>query len=194
MTQVKKLSPKPVGKRNRRYPEYITSLKKNDKLSKKPFIVGDIETILYDGSDIKREIEDDAFLDGSGESIEMENKVHSPYACGLMVVRPFSPGEDVAKAKKEDFLAQRAPFLHVNVDIYYSSDHPEIRFPSHFHRSVKLMKDFVNSLRGAASCRIKKNTYTVPPFGAVEKLPPPECSFFVRSGKGAPSLTAARLK
>lgn len=45
------ITPKPVGKRNRRYPEFITRLK-NEKKKLKPFIVGDIETILYDGSDI----------------------------------------------------------------------------------------------------------------------------------------------
>ena len=74
-----------------------------------PFLVADTETIIYDGK---------VFQPISRER-DFEGKVHSPFAIGVMIVRPCVPVKES------------------NIDYYYSSDYPDRIFPTHKERSTR---------------------------------------------------------
>nr|BAD66818.1 orf774 [Beta vulgaris subsp. vulgaris]CBJ20683.1 hypothetical protein [Beta vulgaris subsp. maritima] len=126
---VEHINPRPVGLRNRSYPTRITSLKNSAK-GMTPFLVADTETILYDGMDLDPISRDKFFMGLDPTPFDKDKKVevHSPFAIGVMIVRPYVPVNES------------------NIDYYYSSDYPDKIFPTHMERSTKLLSDFIRRI------------------------------------------------
>lgn len=88
-------------------------------------MVADTETILYDGMDLDP-ISRERFFMGVAQTPEVKDekdekvKVHSPFAIGVMIVRPGVPVNES------------------NIDYYYSSYYPINIFPTHNIRKEKV--------------------------------------------------------
>lgn len=101
LTDIDPIPTRDIHNRKRSYPKRISRLRPSNK-ELKPFLVADIETLLV-------------------------NKVHNPYAAGLMMVRP---GE---------------PFDSLMIDTYYSDDYSPF-LDSFEEQSSKVLYDLVNRI------------------------------------------------
>ncbi|XP_016182637.1 uncharacterized protein LOC107624706 [Arachis ipaensis] len=118
--------------RNRQKHSYLSYITKMNASSKplKPFLVGDIETVLM--KEVHKPF-------GDSDTVLM-NEVHKPYAAGLMLVRP------------NDAIGQ---ISMKHIDTYFSEDY-DIIIHSFEDRSQKVLNDLV--LRISALVR-ENNTY-----------------------------------
>lgn len=97
-TETDPLTAKKIRNSNRSYPTHITALKQS-RTERKPFIVADMETIII-------------------------NQVHTPYAVGLLMVRPGKEINDLM------------------IDTYFSEDYKRI-LEEFEERSTLVLYDFV---------------------------------------------------
>lgn len=113
-TETEPITAKEIRHSNRSYPTHITALKQS-RTELKPFIVADMETIII-------------------------NQVHTPYAVGLMMVRP---GKQINE---------------IMIDTYFSEDY-KIILEQFEERSTKVLYDFV--LRILMIVRQEKSPLTI---------------------------------